>query len=229
MSKIVRDQQSKKSKQRKLRRLMHRLLPLFTLLLTCVTVFAVFVYAINLAVCNKTKDRIVSADELEGRFDVVIVLGCKVYEDGTMSARLSDRVSTGISVFSKGIGETILMSGDRSADGAYDEVGAMKNAAVDEGISEDRILLDPFGYSTYESITRLLKVYEGKRVVIVTQTYHLYRALYIADKLGIEAWGVSADARPYSDWLKSETRELLARVKDVFYTQIQPSVGLERE
>lgn len=210
---------------------LRRALPLLTLLLTCAVLLSAFVLSVNAAVCHKTGDRIVTEEALtalqaEEGFDVVIVLGCKVYDDGRMSARLEDRVNTGISVFSLGIGEMLLMSGDRQTDDSYDEVGRMKDAAIAAGVDEERTLIDPRGYSTYESIVRLLRVYEGKRVVIVTQTYHLYRALYIAEKLGIDAYGVSADARPYSDWLKSEVRELFARVKDVLYTQIEPSVSL---
>lgn len=211
------------------RRSLRRLFPLFAFLMGCLLFLAIFVLAINAAVCHKTGDRIVTEDALlsmEEDFDVVIVLGCKVHEDGRMSARLEDRVKTGISVFSEGIGDVLLMSGDRQPDGSYDEVGAMKHAATDAGIPEECVLTDPCGYSTYESMVRLLEVYKGKRVVIVTQTYHLYRALYIAEKLGMDAWGVSADARPYSDWLRSEVREIFARIKDVAYTQIRPSVSL---
>ena len=148
------------------------------------------------------------------------VLGCKVHDDGRLSARLQDRVDTGIDLFQMGIGETLLMSGDRQPDGSYDEVGAMQAAAIAVGVEGDRITLDPHGYSTYESIEHLAKELEGKRVVIVTQTYHLYRALYIAERMGLEAYGVSADRRTYSDQLKCEAREVLARVKDLWYTQV---------
>lgn len=211
-------------------RSVRRWLPLLALLLGSVLFLCTFVLSISAAVCQKTQARILGEDELvamEGEFDAVIVLGCKVYDDGRMSARLEDRVSAGVSLHLRGVGETLLMSGDRRTDGSYDEVGAMKDAAIAAGVDEDRVAVDPRGYSTYESMVRLLEVYEGKRVVIVTQTYHLYRALYIAEKLGIEAYGVSADARPYSDWFRSETREILARVKDVFYMQIRPSVSVE--
>ena len=81
------------------------------------------------------------------------------------------------------------------------------------------IAIDPEGYSTYDSISNLLKQYKGKRVLIVTQKYHLYRALYIADKLGIDAYGVSADLRTYTKQLKYDLREILARVKDVVWVE----------
>lgn len=177
---------------------------------------------LSTAICAKEEERIQSPEELleMGEFDYVIVLGCKVYDDGRLSARLADRVNTGIDLFQMGIGETLLMSGDRQPDGSYDEVGAMQAAAIDVGVEGDRITLDPNGYSTYESIEHLAKELKGKRVVIVTQTYHLYRALYIAERMGLEAYGVSADRRSYSDWLKCEIREVLARVKDLWYVQV---------
>jgi len=109
------------------------------------------------------------------------------------------------------------MSGDRSE--GYDEVGAMEREAERLGVPVEKILLDPAGYSTYESMTNFLKEYKGQRVLIVTQKYHLYRALYIAEKLGIEAYGISADLRTYGKQLKYDLREILARVKDVLWVQ----------
>ncbi len=182
---------------------------------------------ISAAVCRKTEDRIVTVETLrtmEGEFDCVLVLGCKVYEDGTLSARLHDRVQVGVQVFENISAEHLLMSGDRHAEDGYDEVSAMQRAAEEAGIPTEKILTDPRGFSTYESVVRLLEVYRGRRVVIVTQEYHLYRALYIAEKLGIEAYGVSADLRPYRDQIKCELREIAARVKDVYYVQAQKDV-----
>ena len=111
----------------------------------------------------------------------------------------------------------LLMSGDRH-DG-YDEVGAMEREAQKLGVPAEKIVTDPKGFSTYDSIANLLKDYKGKRVLIVTQKYHLYRALYIAEKLGIEAVGVDADLRTYKKQLKYDLREILARVKDVVWVQ----------
>ncbi len=185
---------------------------------------------LSAAVCDKTSPRIVTVSELtslEEDFDCVIVLGCKVHSDGTLSARLHDRVMTGVEVFQAGIGKTLLMSGDRQPDGSYDEVSAMQKTAVESGVPEEAVTLDPIGYSTYESMENLLSEYKGRRVVIVTQEYHLYRALYIAERLGIDAYGVSADKREYSDRIKCELREILARVKDVWYVQAK-SAGTEK-
>ena len=185
---------------------------------------------LNMAVCHKTEDRIVTQEQLaqmEEEFDLVLVLGCKAYPDGRLSDRLTDRVEVGVTLYQSGIGKALLMSGDRQDDGSYDEVGAMENAAVAAGVTEG-LLTDPRGYSTYESIVRAKELFGARRIVIVTQEYHLYRALYIAEKLGIEAYGVSADLRPFGDQLRCEVREIFARVKDVFYAQARPAVDLRR-
>ena len=88
------------------------------------------------------------------------------------------------------------------------------------GHGTDRALLGGImGFSTYDSIANLLEQYKGKRVLIVTQRYHLYRALYIAEKLGIDAYGVSANLRTYTKQFKFSLREVLARVKDVVWVE----------
>ena len=142
---------------------------------------------------------------------------------------LSDRVQTSIALYEAGFCDKILMSGDHK-DQYYNEVDPMKEVAVASGVPEEEILIDPLGLSTYDSIVRLARLYKGKRVLIVTQSYHLYRALYVADKVGLNAYGVSADLRSYRGQFKYDLREILARCKDVFYAEARPSaVGLEEE
>lgn len=176
--------------------------------------------AIGAAMCNKTAPRITTAEELTAageHFDVILVLGCAVRKDGTPSHMLEDRIKTGVSLYGAGLADTVLMSGDRHE--GYDEVGTMKAEAQKLGVPVEKIAIDPTGFSTYDSIANLLISYKGKRVLIVTQTYHLYRALYIAEKLGIEAYGVGADLRTYRKQLKYDLREVLARVKDVVWVE----------
>jgi vancomycin permeability regulator SanA len=114
-----------------------------------------------------------------------------------------------------GVSDKLLMSGDRT-DEYYDEVRVMTAYAVDAGVPEGSVVQDPEGYSTYESMYRAAKVYGVRKMVIVTQRYHLYRALYIARELGIEAYGVAAEDIRYSGQTKRDVREILARCKDVF-------------
>ena len=180
--------------------------------------------AISAAVCDKTEDRIVTVEELaamEGEFDCILVLGCRVYSDGTPSPMLGDRISTAVTLYENGISSRVLMSGD-SRSVWYDETGAMQEVAIALGVPEEAIHTDPMGLSTYDSIARYQHIWRGRRIVIVTQEYHLYRALYIAEKLGMEAYGVSADQRPYAGQFKYDLREIFARCKDVVYALKKP-------
>ena len=197
-----------------------KLIPWCALLLGICIFGCASLLAISTAVCHKTAPRITSADALREageHFDVILVLGCAVRADGTPSHMLEDRILTGVDLYEAGLADNILMSGDRSV--GYDEVGTMEREAISLGVPQEVILLDPKGYSTYESIVNLLEAYKGKRMLIVTQKYHLYRALYIAQTLGIDAYGVSADLRTYIKQFKYDVREVLARVKDVFWVQ----------
>ena len=103
----------------------------------------------------------------------------------------------------------------------------MVDTGVSLGVPQEAILTDRYGLSTYDSIARMLALYQGKRVVIVTQEYHLHRALYVAEKLGVDAYGISADLRPYSKQFNRELREILARCKDVYYALKQPPYAIE--
>ena len=184
-------------------------------------VIGIAVLIINLSVVLGTKDRVFSerdigTDRLLGEYDCILILGAGLRRDGSPSDMLEDRLKVGIGAYLGGASDRILMSGDHENDD-YNEVGAMKKYAVEQGIDGGVIFLDHFGLSTYDSIFRAVKLYGVKRVLIVSQSYHLYRALYIADSLGIEADGISADLRTYRVQLKCDVRELAARVKDVIY------------
>ena len=194
----------------------------FCFLLALLLIVGGMMLSISTAVCHKTEDRILTNDELVSMgeaFDCILVLGCRVWDDGRMSDMLADRVSVGISLYESGLSNTLFMSGDSQNPEVYDEVGTMKNAAMEEGIAAADILTDSYGLSTYESLARLKKQYSPDRVLIVTQEYHLYRALYIAETLGIEAYGVSADLRSYRKQYQRDIREILARCKDVWLVQ----------
>jgi vancomycin permeability regulator SanA len=95
----------------------------------------------------------------------------------------------------------------------------MRKDAISLGVDEDKILLDGQGFSTFESISRVKEEYGFDKVVVITQKYHLFRALYIAEKYDIEALGVSADLRTYRGQIYRDLREMLARVKDFIKTQ----------
>ena len=98
----------------------------------------------------------------------------------------------------------------------------MKRYAIAQGVPSEVIFCDHAGFSTYESIYRARDIFGAGRIIIVSREYHLYRALYIARKLGLEAYGVSADLRSYRGQAYSDLREDLARFKDFFTAQLQP-------
>lgn len=174
---------------------------------------------INAAMIDATDDYILDLSELEGiTVDCVVVLGAGLKADGTPSHMLEDRLKVAIEVMSVTGAEVLLMSGDDSGE-YYNEPRAMKKYAMEQGVAESAILLDGKGFSTYESITRLKNVYGYDNVIVITQEYHLYRALHIADRIDVEAVGVSADLRPYTMQIVREIREVLARVKDFFQCQ----------
>ena len=174
-------------------------------------------------VVHSTKDQILSAPEAAElqNVDCILVLGCRVYEDGTPSHMLEDRLRRSVELYSLGAAPKLLMSGDHGQR-EYDEVGAMKQYAVAEGIPSDDIFMDHAGFSTYESIYRAKEIFGVEKVIIVTQQYHLHRALQIARALDLEAYGVAADYRSYSGQLMRDVREILARNKDVLTSLFQP-------
>ncbi len=175
---------------------------------------AISVFGINSYVKSSSKKKIITSDKVSELSDVdcIIVLGCRV-NSGVPSAMLKDRLVRGIELYNLGVSGKLLMSGDHGQT-EYDEVNTMKQYAVDAGVPSEDIFMDHAGFSTYESVYRAKKIFEADKVIIVTQGYHLYRALYIAKQLGIDAYGVAADERIYAGQSGRELREALARCKD---------------
>lgn len=178
------------------------------------------VFGIDAYVVHSTSDQILSPEDaaLLEDVDCILVLGCKVYSDGEPSAMLEDRLRRSVELFHAGAAPKLLMSGDHGTV-PYNEVQSMKQYAMDNGIASTDIFMDHAGFSTYESIYRARDVFGAKKIIIVTQEYHLYRALYIANALGLEAYGVHADYRNYAGQFSYDLREILARNKD-FVTAI---------
>ena len=160
-------------------------------------------------------DQIISTEEAEKLKDIdcILVLGCFVKDDGRPSDMLFDRLTRGVELYDLGAAPKLLMSGDHGRE-EYDEVAAMKQFAIDEGIPSEDVFMDHAGFSTYESIYRAKEVFQADKILIVTQEYHLYRALYIANRLGLEAYGVSSDYHTYVGQFMRDFREILARTKD---------------
>ena len=192
-----------------------KLKPIVMILLCLALVGVIALCSINGYVKSVAKERIVTVEETANLEDVdcIIVLGCQVRDDGTLSHMLRDRLMRGLEVYHAGAAPKLLMSGDHGRK-EYDEVNAMKQYAIENGVPSEHVFMDHAGFSTYETVYRAKEIFEADKVIIITQEYHLYRALYIADKLGLEAYGVSADLNKYAGQSMRDFREVLARCKD---------------
>lgn len=169
---------------------------------------------INFWVIFKTSKKIYSEKVISKTYDIALVLGCSVLKNGNPSNMLRDRLNTAISLYKNNLAKKILISGDHTK--TYSEVEVMNNYLIANGIEEKDILIDYEGYSTSESLLNYKENYNEKELIIVTQKYHLYRALYITDDLSLNAAGVHAELINYNGQVFREIREILARNKDYF-------------
>jgi SanA protein len=171
----------------------------------------------NAVECLGQKDRIMteqSATAAGNTYDCILVLGASVLPDGTPSGILQDRLDTAIALYNAGVAPKIIMSGDDESDASYDEVGSMKAYAVSQGVPSQDVFCDHAGLCTYDSMYRAKNVFGVQKMVVVTQTYHQYRALWDANMLGIQAIGVESDLHTYGNQAYYDVREVAARVSD---------------
>jgi len=129
---------------------------------------------------------------------VAVVFGARVYSNGRLSPMLMDRVETAVQLFEAGKVDYLLMTGDNRSI-YYNEPGAMRDYALRRGVPAEAILLDPAGNRTYDSCYRARELFGMETAVLITQQFHLSRALFLCRALGIEAIGVPADISNYSD------------------------------
>lgn len=195
---------------------------ILTVLSLCLLGGAVLL-GINLWVTGSVADRILTQEQaaMLENVDCIVVLGCQVRGDGTPSHMLEDRLKRGVALYELGAAPKILMSGDHGTQG-YDEVNTMKGYALDAGVPSQDVFMDHAGFSTYETIYRAKEIFGADKIIVVTQQYHLYRAMYIAKAMGMEVYGVAADYRQYSGQFARDVREVLARVKDFGMTVFWP-------
>lgn len=154
------------------------------------------------------------------RAEVAIVPGALVEPDGDMSSMLAARVEQASRLWHAGKVEKILVSGDHGA-WKYDEPDTMRKALVEDGVAPDDVFEDHAGFDTWATMVRAREIFEVRDAVVVTQGFHMPRALYLADEAGIEATGLTADLRPWGfQGRKSTVREVLSRVKAVADTTL---------
>ena len=195
---------------------------IITVLISAAVLLLAVIFVPNFIVVSKAKNDIISLEETEDLTDTdcAVILGAGV-RDGEPTPMLKDRLLTGIELYKSGAVKKLIMSGDHGSED-YDEVNIMKSFAVDNGVPAEDIFMDHAGFSTYETVYRAKEIFEADNIIIVSQKYHLYRALYIAEKLDVKAVGVSADLRTYSGQKMRDLREILARDKDFFNCIIKP-------
>ena len=173
-------------------------------------------------VVHSTKDAILTQKDTPPQdLDCILVLGCGIHPDGSPTPMLASRLARGAELYEAGWADKILLSGDDSGED-YNELASMERVILELGVPQEALVMDHAGFSTYESIYRAKHEFGMQRVVIVTQEYHLYRALYLADALGLDAYGVAAAPRNDAGQIGRSLREILARDKDFFTAILQP-------
>lgn len=186
-----------------------------------ITIIICLIIIINLSMYLSTQSLIDSHDDFQA--DCILILGAGV-KNNQPSPVLARRLDKGIELYKQKYAKKMIMSGDHSRQ-TYNEVQVMKDYAVKQGVPSSDIILDHSGFSTYESMYRMKNVFHVQKIIIVTQEYHLYRALFIAKSFDIEAIGYSAK-HPQKGAIMREAREIIARVKDFFTAFMKPSYTL---
>lgn len=180
-------------------------------------VLLTFVVAVNRAVVwGASRSDIYDCNEeiaLDKKYDCILVLGAGVRPDGTPSHMLEDRLRGAVALYEAGVSNVLLLSGDNSGDD-YDEVSVMVEYCLEHGVPESAIVRDDIGFSTSESVYNAVRTLGYRDILVVTQEYHLYRAMYMVKRMGAEADGFATDYRPYSMQIKRDIREYVARCKD---------------
>ena len=160
--------------------------------------------------------------------DVAVVFGAGVWEDGSPTPMLADRVQAAVDLYKEGRVRKVLMTGDNSSED-YNEVKAMQEYAAERGVPAKDIQLDYAGFSTYESCYRAKEIFGVKQAVLITQSYHLPRAVYTCRQLGVDAVGLGTpDWEKYRDrsMMRYAGREVLAVIKalwEVHVTRPEPT------
>lgn len=189
---------------------------LVTLLLGVVVVVFALVLGANTWVLLSARDAIVSEVTDAPTADAILVLGASVYRSGAPSPILEDRLTTAIELYREGKSEKIIVSGDHGED-RNNEPKAMQRVLIGAGIPAENIFLDHAGFDTFDSVYRARDIFQARSLLIVSQSFHLPRAVFIGKKLGLEVTGVSSDLRNYGEQTDryNRVRETLARVKAV--------------
>lgn len=198
---------------------MKKLISALLIVVIVISLLSIFFLAINRLVivgAGKIIER-ESDYSIEKTYDAIVVLGAGLKADGTPSNMLKDRLNGAIEIYKKGVAPKIIVSGDCSSE-YYDEVSAMRKYCIDNGVPDGDIIRDDNGFSTYETMDNVVRRMGYKKIMVVTQKYHIYRSVYIARRMGANADGFSTDSLDYIFLAQRyrEIREMAARFKDFF-------------
>ncbi len=198
---------------------MKKLISALLIVVIVISLLSIFFLAINRLVivgAGKIIER-ESDYSIEKTYDAIVVLGAGLKADGTPSNMLKDRLNGAIEIYKKGVAPKIIVSGDCSGE-YYDEVSAMRKYCIDNGVPDGDIIRDDNGFSTYETMDNVVRRMGYKKIMVVTQKYHVYRSVYIARRMGANADGFSTDSLDYIFLAQRyrEIREMAARFKDFF-------------
>ncbi|MDE6953530.1 MAG: YdcF family protein [Erysipelotrichales bacterium] len=196
---------------------MNKIKKTIVILISFCAIGCIFITGINLFMFFSTHEQF--SKDIENA-DCILVLGAGVRNEKP-TPMLNDRLEEAIKLYKNGKAPKIIMSGDHSQED-YDEVNVMKKFAIERGVPSSDIFMDHAGLSTYESLYRAKEIFQVKKVIIVTQDYHLYRSLFIANQLNMEAVGYPSNPRYYKGQIMREIREIVARCKDFLISFIQP-------
>lgn len=178
----------------------------FTIL---IALFLFSIFSINIYI-NRVGSNMCTEEDFPKQ--AALVLGARVWESGEMSDIFKDRAKTALNLYNEGKVTKILVSGDHGQKD-YDEVNAAKKYLLENNVKGEDIFLDHAGFDTYDSLYRAREIFQADSLVIVTQDFHLPRALYIAKSLELEACGQGADIRRYRGERARERREFFAKIK----------------
>lgn len=200
---------------------MNKVLKKILIILSILNILGIcLIFGINAYVKKSVNENIIEISNIKENYDAILVLGAGL-KNGKPSPVLKDRLDTAYEAYIKGASSKIIVSGDHGRKN-YDEVNGMKDYLISKGVPSDNIFMDHAGFSTYDTIYRAKEIFLCNKVLIITQEFHIFRSLYIAKKLDLEAEGVSATLRHYSEETKFELREILARDKDFVKTIFKP-------
>jgi len=186
----------------------------------CIFVLGISVFfGVQIYVVQSAKKYILRDAEKATESDAVMVLGARVYKSGNPSPVLTDRLDHGYELYIRGKAKKILVSGDHGRKD-YDEVNAMKNYLMEKGVPREDIFMDHAGFNTYDSMYRARDIFGIGRLLICTQDFHIARSVYIARKMGIDAYGYPCENRA-EELRINLLRESAARVKAVADTIVK--------